>query len=172
MGPFGRWADEPPRAQRGQWPATLPAAAGSGQVREIRKVQIAETRFLLRLEKSDVLCCEWVESSLELANVAISLFFASRRAETCASEPAQKVLSRLRAGLRRGSLSSVPLGVARDTFGLVTGETSVQAGGTRSAGSVQASSSPPFQDEDALDQRSQTPRKYYRLELVATLCFE
>jgi hypothetical protein len=35
--------------------------------------------FLLRLEKSDVLCCELLDSISELANVAISLFFALLR---------------------------------------------------------------------------------------------
>ena len=39
--------------------------------------KIPETLFLLQLEKCDVLRFERVDSILNLANVAISLFFAS-----------------------------------------------------------------------------------------------
>jgi hypothetical protein len=37
---------------------------------------VAEWCFLLRLEKRDVLCFEWVDPILELANVAVRIAVA------------------------------------------------------------------------------------------------
>jgi len=56
------------------WILESAVLAGPGETRMIFK-----TAFLLRLEDRDVLCFEALDRIFELANVAISFFFAFRR---------------------------------------------------------------------------------------------